>query len=139
MGETVRFGVSLDEELLEKFDALCERWGSPSRSEALRDIIREALVQDSLKEDSAEAAGVLTLIYDHHIRDLSHKLTERQHGAHDVVVATLHVHLDHNTCLETLVLKGKAGELRRLAEQLRSIRGVSQGAFSITAIGEDQP
>lgn len=139
MGETVRFGVSLDGDLLEKFDALCERQGCPSRSEALRDIIRNALVQDALQSENADAAGVLTLIYDHHVRDLSRKLTERQHGAHDRIVATLHVHLDHHNCLEILVLKGKAGELRTLADQLRAIRGVTHGTFSITAIGADLP
>ena len=139
MGETVRFGGALDSDLLEKFDALCERQGCPSRSEALRDIIRNALVEDSLHSGNADAAGVLTLIYDHHVRDLSRKLTERQHEAHDLIVATLHVHLDHHHCLETLVLKGKAGELRSLADQLRAIRGVSHGTFSITAIGADLP
>ena len=139
MGETVRFGVSLDSDLLEKFDALCERQGCPSRSEALRDIIRDALVQDSLHSETADAAGVLSLIYDHHVRDLSRKLTERQHDAHGLIVTTLHVHLDHHNCLEILVLKGKAGELRELADQLRSIRGVTHGTFSITTIGADLP
>ena len=139
MAETVRFGVSLDSDLLEKFDALCERQGCPSRSEALRDIIRDALVQDSLHSETADAAGVLSLIYDHHVRDLSRKLTERQHDAHGLIVTTLHVHLDHHNCLEILVLKGKAGELRELADQLRSIRGVTHGTFSITTIGADLP
>ena len=139
MGETVRFGVSLDGDLLEKFDALCERQGCPSRSEALRDIIRNALVQDALQSENSDAAGVLTLIYDHHVRDLSRKLTERQHDAHDRIVTTLHVHLDHHNCLEILVLKGKAGELRALADQLRAIRGVTHGTFSITANGADMP
>ena len=139
MGETVRFGVSLDSDLLEKFDAPCERQGCPSRSEALRDIIRDALVQDSLHSETADAAGVLSLIYDHHVRDLSRKLTERQHDAHGLIVTTLHVHLDHHNCLEILVLKGKAGELRELADQLRSIRGVTHGTFSITTIGADLP
>ena len=139
MGETVRFGVSLHGDLLEQFDALCERQGCPSRSEALRDIIRNALVQDALQSENSDAAGVLTLIYDHHVRDLSRKLTERQHDAHDRIVTTLHVHLDHHNCLEILVLKGKAGELRALADQLRAIRGVTHGTFSITAIGADLP
>ena len=85
MGETVRFGVSLDGDLLEKFDALCERQGCPSRSEALRDIIRNALVQDALQSENSDAAGVLTLIYDHHVRDLSRKLTERQHDALNII------------------------------------------------------
>ena len=119
--------------------ALCERQGCPSRSEALRDIIRDALVQDSLHSETADAAGVLSLIYDHHVRDLSRKLTERQHDAHGLIVTTLHVHLDHHNCLEILVLKGKAGELRELADQLRSIRGVTHGTFSITTIGADLP
>ena len=139
MGETVRFGVSLDANLLEKFDALCDRQGCPSRSEALRDIIRDTLVQDSLRSDTADAAGVLTLVYDHHVRDLSRKLNERQHDDYNVVVASLHVHLDHHHCLEILVLKGQAGQLRSLADQLRSIRGVKHGTFSITAIGADLP
>ncbi len=139
MGETVRFGVSLDADLLEKFDALCDRQGCPSRSEALRDIIRDTLVQDSLRSDTADAAGVLTLVYDHHVRDLSRKLNERQHDDYNVVVASLHVHLDHHHCLEILVLKGQAGQLRSLADQLRSIRGVKHGTFSITAIGADLP
>ena len=139
MGETVRFGVSLDADLLEKFDALCDRQGCPSRSEALRDIIRDTLVQDSLRSDTADAAGVLTLVYDHHVRDLSRKLNERQHDDYNVVVASLHVHRDHHHCLEILVLKGQAGQLRSLADQLRSIRGVKHGTFSITAIGADLP
>ena len=112
MGETVRFGVSLDEDLLAKFDALCRQRKAPSRSEALRDVIRDALVRDSLQSDHAEAAGVLTLIY---------------------------VHLDHHHCLETLVLRGRAGQLRALADQLRAIRGVTHATFSITAVGADLP
>lgn len=139
MGETVRFGVSLDADLLAKFDALCRRRDYPSRSEALRDVIRDALVQDSLQEDDAEAAGVLTLIYDHHLPDLSRKLTARQHDHHDAIVATLHVHLDHHHCLEALMLRGPAGTLRVLADQLRAIRGVTQSTFSITAVGADLP
>ena len=97
-------------------------------------------VDFDLKEVSfTDAAGVLSLIYDHHVRDLSRKLTERQHDAHGLIVTTLHVHLDHHNCLEILVLKGKAGELRELADQLRSIRGVTHGTFSITTIGADLP
>lgn len=139
MGETVRFGVSLDEDLLAKFDALCRQREAPSRSEALRDVIRDALVRDSLQSDHAEAAGVLTLIYDHHLPDLARKLTARQHDHHEVIVATLHVHLDHHHCLETLVLRGRAGQLRALADQLRAIRGVTHATFSITAVGADLP
>ena len=99
----------------------------------------EAAKAVSALSETADAAGVLSLIYDHHVRDLSRKLTERQHDAHGLIVTTLHVHLDHHNCLEILVLKGKAGELRELADQLRSIRGVTHGTFSITAIGADLP
>ncbi len=135
MAETVRFGVSLDADLLDRFDALCERRGCPSRSEALRDMIREALDQEALESEAVEAAGVLTLVYDHHTRDLSRKLTERQHDAHDLIVATLHVHLDHHECLEMLVLRGAAGRVRTFADQVRAVRGVRQGTFSMTAVG----
>lgn len=132
MGETTRFGVSLDDDLLAQFDALCHRREYPSRSEALRDIIREALIQDSLRCENVDAAGVLTLIYDHHSTDLAKRLNEKQHLAHDLVVATLHVHLDHHNCLEMLVLRGKSEEIRNLADQLRAIKGVKHGAFSFT-------
>lgn len=138
MGETVRFGVSLDNDLLAEFDALCERRAYASRSEALRDIIRETLVQDSLETGNEDAAGVLSLIYDHHTTDLSRKLTERQHNAHDLVVATLHVHLDHHNCLEMLALRGKSEEIRTLADQLRAIKGVKHGAFSFTTTATKQ-
>jgi len=134
MGELTRFGVSLDRTLLEPFDALCERRAYPSRSEALRDMIRAELSQDALHDGNAEAAGVLSLVYDHHVPDLSRKLTERQHAAPDLIVASLHVHLDHHNCLETLVLRGKARDIKALADQLRAIRGVHQGAFSLTVV-----
>lgn len=133
----MRFGVSLDVELLERFDALCTRRGAPSRSEALRDMIREELARETLEEAETEAAGVLTLVYDHHTRDLSRKLIERQHDAPETIVATLHVHLDHHQCLEMLVLRGQAGRLRALADQLRAVRGVRQGTFSFTPVGPD--
>ena len=132
MGETVRFGVSLDDDLLGQFDELCNRRGYASRSEALRDMIRAALATDASSEPGTEAAGVLTLVYDHHIRDLAKKLTERQHEAHDCVVTTLHVHLDHHTCLEVLILKGESGRIKDMADSLRAIRGVKHGTFTLT-------
>jgi Predicted transcriptional regulators containing the CopG/Arc/MetJ DNA-binding domain and a metal-binding domain len=139
MSELVRFGVSLESELLEEFDALCERRKYASRSEALRDIIRNALLDDRAeREGHAEqpATGVLSMVYDHHRHDLSQQLTSKQHDAHDCVVATLHVHLDHHNCLEVLVLKGKLGEIHRLADGLRAIRGVRHGTFAIAEIGK---
>ena len=137
MSELTRFGVSLEEDLLQAFDKLCERRRCPSRSEALRDMIRRELGQEALETGNVNAAGVLTLVYDHHVPDLSHKLTERQHDAHDCIIATMHVHLDHHNCLEMLVLRGPSHTLRELADQLRAIRGVKQGSFSLTPLDLD--
>ncbi len=134
MGETIRFGVSLDSELLERFDLLCERQGYASRSEALRDIIRQALAQDSLKSENVKAAGVLSLVYDHHIRDLSKKLIEQQHEVHDYIVASMHIHLDLHNCLEVLILKGEGNCLHQLADTLRATRGVVLGSFSFLPV-----
>ena len=141
MSELVRFGVSLDSDLLEHFDALCERRGYASRSEALRDMIRQTLLEEQVRsgqaDDSRPATGVLSLVYDHHRHDLSQQLTHRQHDAHECIVATLHVHLDHHNCLEILVLKGQAGAIGELADGLRAVRGVKHGTFNFTSSGEE--
>lgn len=136
MGALTRFGVSLDSDLLAPFDALCVRRGYSNRSEALRDLIRKALVEDSW-ENAVESAGTLTLVYDHHTSDLARKLVQMQHDAHDCIVATLHVHLDHHNCLEVLILKGEAHRVRHLAERLIATRGVKHGAFTCTTTGQD--
>lgn len=137
MGKTTRFGVSLDTDLLAPFDALCERQGYGNRSEALRDLIRKALVQDAWERAAGGGAGTLTLVYDHHKSDLARKLMRIQHDDHECIVATLHVHLDHHNCLEVLVLRGTAERIRTLANRLLSTKGVKHGAFSLTTTGED--
>lgn len=137
MGKTTRFGVSLDADLLEPFDALCDRNGYSNRSEAIRDLIRKALVEDAWDKTEADGAGTLTLVYDHHKSDLARKLMSIQHDDHDSIVATLHVHLDHHNCLEVLVLKGQAERIGNLAKRLLSVRGVKHGAFSHTTTGQD--
>ncbi len=137
MSKVTRFGVSLDSTLLASFDALCEKNSYANRSEAIRDLIRKALVEDSWNTAQNEAAGTLTLVYDHHKSDISKRLTALQHDAHDCIIATLHVHLDHHNCLEVLVLKGEAERIRQLANALISIRGVKHGAFSSTTTGQD--
>ena len=124
-----RFGVSLDEDLLEPFDALCARKGYGNRSEAIRDLIRRALVEEDWQNPQLMGAGTLTLVYDHHKNDLSRRLTQMQHDEHDIIVATLHVHLDHDNCLEVLVLKGDPERVRRLADKLISCKGVKHGTF----------
>ena len=132
-----RFGVSLDEDLLEPFDALRARKGYGNRSEAIRDLIRRALVEEDWQNPQLMGAGTLTLVYDHHKNDLSRRLTQMQHDEHDIIVATLHVHLDHDNCLEVLVLKGEPERVRRLADKLISCKGVKHGTFSGTTTGRD--
>lgn len=137
MSKLIRFGVSLDEQLLESFDAMCERRGCANRSEALRDLIRKALIEDAWDSGQGEAAGTLTLVYDHHKNDVTRKLVNAQHDDHDCIIATLHAHLDHHNCLEVLLLKGDPARIRLLADRLIAIRGVKHGAFSLTTTGQD--
>lgn len=136
MGELTRFGVSLDEELLEAFDAMCERRGYTNRSEAIRDLIRKAINEDQWGEAGA-CGGTLTLVYNHHKHDLAKRLMAIQHACHDVIVATMHVHLDHNNCMECLALKGEAAAVCRLAQKLTTCRGVKFGAFNRAPNGDD--
>lgn len=137
MGRTIRFGVSLDSDLLDKFDALCEERCYQTRSEAIRDLIRNTLVQQEWEDDHREQAGTLTLVYDHHKSDLAQRLIEIQHDAHDLIVTSLHVHLDHDNCLEVLVLKGPADDVRTLAQRLTSTKGVKHGKLSLATTGQD--
>ena len=137
MGKLTRFGVSMDEELLEPFDALCAVKGYSNRSEAIRDLIRKALVAEEWQQADGQGAGTLTLVYDHHKNDLARRLTQMQHDEHDIIIATLHVHLDHHNCLEVLILKGEAARVRALADKLISCKGVKHGTFSGTTTGQD--
>ena len=137
MGKLTRVGVSLDEELLEPFDALCAIKGYSNRSEAIRDLIRKALVAEEWQQADGQGAGTLTLVYDHHKNDLARRLTQMQHDEHDIIIATLHVHLDHLNCLEVLILKGEAARVRALADKLISCKGVKHGTFSGTTTGQD--
>ena len=137
MGKLTRFGVSLDEELLEPFDALCAVKGYSNRSEAIRGLIRKALVAEEWQQADGQGAGTLTLVYDHHKNDLARRLTQMQHDEHDIIIATLHVHLDHHNCLEVLILKGEAARVRALADKLISCKGVKHGTFSGTTTGQD--
>jgi len=137
MSHLVRFGISADERLLERFDALISTRGYVNRSEAIRDLIRNALVEEQWDLGEAEAVGTVTLVYDHHTRDLADKLTEHQHSHHQEIVSTLHIHLDADHCLEVVVLRGVASEIKRLAEGLIGTKGVSHGKFVATTTGED--
>ena len=137
MGETVRFGISIDDALLESFDRLIDRKGYANRSEAIRDLIRGALVELKWEADEEDTVGTITLVYNHHVRDLSDKLTEQQHAHHDQVISALHVHLDAHNCLEVLVVRGKAREVKKIADELIGVKGVKHGKLVMTTSGEE--
>jgi len=128
-----RFGVSMEEGLLKDFDAYCRRHKYGNRSEALRDLIRKALIAEEWK-DNKETAAALTLVYDHHTPGLTEKLTQYQHDFPGKVVATMHVHLGHHACLEVIVTRGKANEIKELADRLIALRGVKHGALTGTTV-----
>lgn len=136
MSEIVRFGISADERLLERFDALIGEKGYVNRSEAVRDLIRNALVEEQWRDDEGQAVGTVTLVYDHHSTDLADKLTEHQHLHHEAIVSTLHIHLDAHHCLEVVVLKGQVREIARLASELIGTKGVKHGKFVATTTGD---
>ncbi len=135
MPELARFGVSIEEPLLAQFDRLIAKKGYANRSEALRDLIRESLVKEQWNLGTAEAVGTVTLVYSHDVHELADKLTDLQHAHYRQIVSTLHVHLDPHHCLEVLVLRGKAKDLKAIAERLIGTRGVKHGTFSATSEG----
>lgn len=131
--DLVRFGVAMDAELLARFDARLVARGYDNRSEALRDLVRAWLSDDHVHRGGM-AVGTLTLVYDHHVRELSEKLTEMQHALGERVVSTLHVHLDHDHCLEVIVLRGPADVIQTAADRLLATRGVEHGKLVVTAM-----
>ncbi len=137
MGQTIRFGVSLDSDLLEKFDKLCQDRCYQTRSEAIRDLIRKDLVQKQWEDENQEVAGTLTLVYNHHHSDLAQKMIELQHQALEVIITSLHVHIDTHNCLEVLVLRGPAQEVRNISQRLISTRGIKHGKLSLSTTGKD--
>ena len=139
MSDLIRFGVSLDRQLLERFDAYLAEKGYENRSEAIRDLIRDILVgQEWASPDrDEERLAVVSIVYDHHESDLPSKLTELQHERHGVVHSALHIHLDRHNCLEILVLRGAAGSILDLGNKLISTRGVRHGKMILTTTGKD--
>jgi CopG family transcriptional regulator, nickel-responsive regulator len=137
MGKTIRFGVSLNSDLLDKFDELCEEKSYSNRSEAIRDLIRGVLVEKQWESTDLETAAVLSLVYDHHVSDLAQRLIEIQHDEHEAILTSVHVHLDHHNCLEVLILKGPGGAVKRLADRLISTKGVKHGKLTLTTTGQD--
>ncbi|MBO8126570.1 MAG: nickel-responsive transcriptional regulator NikR [Firmicutes bacterium] len=135
MKKLTRFGVSMDPELVKSFDQVSQARGYRNRSQAISDLVRKAIVEYNWENDSeAQVAGTLALIYDHHTTGLDSLLNEIQHDYHSIIVSSVHVHLDHDNCLEVLVVKGKVKLIRELSDRLLTQKGVKNGHLSIIAV-----
>jgi CopG family nickel-responsive transcriptional regulator len=136
MSDLFRFGVSLDKTLLDKFDRYIRERNYSNRSEAFRDLIRQELIKKEWDEGD-DVAGAITLIYDHHRRDLLAKITDLQHDYQKIIISTQHIHLDHDNCLEIVAVRGMPADVIKLAEMLKSINGVKHGTLSMSSTGKN--
>ena len=136
MSDLERYTITMPGELFVAFDARNARKGYKNRSEAIRDLVREALVKEEWANPDEHVAATVTLVYDHHTRTLTDRITDAQHDGGHLVVSTLHVHLDHHNCLEVIVLRGKAREIRTLADALATIKGIKHFQLTLTTQGK---
>ncbi len=133
MSELIRFGVSIDQDLLENYDHLIGERGYATRSEALRDLIREALIQQKIEaQANTEALGSLTLVYDHHARNLSQEMGAIQHDFHDTILSVMHLHVSHDDCMEIIALRGEVSSIVKLSNRLLSLKGIKNGKLFLT-------
>ena len=132
--ELERVTITIEKELLDGLDALIERTGLGNRSEAIRDLVRRRLVEESVASDRKSAVGTVTLVYDHSRRDRPDRLVDAGHDHHHEILSTLHVHLDEHHCLEVVAMRGRAGELRHIASHLLGMKGVLHGELVMTSI-----
>jgi CopG family nickel-responsive transcriptional regulator len=141
MGVLSRIGIALDSDLLKRFDRSIGRRGYTNRSEAFRDLIRDRLVTEQTSAPGSTVVGTVTLIYDHHAHGITEKLTELQHARHELVVSTSHAHLDHDSCLEVMIVHGKSANVAQFADRLIGLKGVQHGRLVMTVpargIGHD--
>jgi CopG family nickel-responsive transcriptional regulator len=135
MEKVSRFGVSLETSLLEKFDPLLKKLGYKSRSGAIRDLIRERLVAEEWSVGNFKTIGVLSLVYNHHVRELSEALNRIQHNNLELIISATHIHVDHHNCLEVIILKGKSNQIKKISDELLSTRGVKHGKLIMTTTG----
>jgi len=133
MSELVRFGVSMDKRLLATLDAIVKRRGYANRSEAIRDLVRAEQVRESWESGKGPAVATLTIVYDHHVREVDERLTDLQHDHEDLVHSAMHVHLSHRMCLEVIVMRGKPKRIQKLADRLTAARGVKHGRLVVTS------
>jgi len=139
MENVTRFSVSLDKKLLRELDRMSREKGYMNRSQAIADMVRAYLIEHHQQLGRGEIAGSITLVYDHHRHHLQDLLTDLQHDHRDVIISTLHAHLDHDNCLEILAVLGKASQIKKLADELIAAKGVKHGKLTITSTGKDLP
>ena len=137
MEELIRFGVSIRANLLKQFDRLISRKGYVNRSEAIRDLIRKHLVEHEWEQGETETLGTLTIVYNHHVRELAGRLDNFQHEHVPNVISSMHVHLDAHNCLEVMVLRGMPAEIRSLADHILGVKGVNHGQLVMTSKGRE--
>jgi CopG family nickel-responsive transcriptional regulator len=138
MAQLVRTGISLESDLLARFDRVIHKKGYKNRSEAIRDLVRDYAVAEDV-EENRPVVGTLTMVYDHHRPKLSEKLIEAQHYAEGMVLAATHVHLDHHNCLEVIIMRGHSSDVRGIADHILSLRGVKHGKLVLTTRGKGLP
>ncbi len=134
-----RFGVSFSRSLLKALDRMAREKGYGNRSLALSNMVRGYLLEHHLQSADGEVAGTITLVFDHHRTQVQQALTELQHDHLNTIISTLHVHLDHDNCLEVLVVRGRASVIKRLSEHLIAVKGVKHGKLTLTTTGKDVP
>ena len=132
MDNITRFGISIEPTLLKKFDKLIEKEGYENRSEAIRDLIRNSLISTKKHDPESIAMGTLTMLYNHHTGNLTSRLLKIQHDHTSEILTTTHIHIDHDNCLEVLILKGKTREIQKLADNIKSLKGIKHGELVIT-------
>jgi len=137
MNRVKRFGVSIENDLIEKFDKYIKSKNYSNRSEAIRDLIRKEFVEDEWSQSGKIAAGAIIFVYDHHQRELANNLTDIQHDYHKIIISTQHIHLDHRICLEIIAVKGKISEILDLESKLKSIKGVKHISLSKSTLAEN--
>jgi CopG family nickel-responsive transcriptional regulator len=134
-----RFSISLPPKLLKELDVMTGEKGYNKRSQAIADMIREKIIEHRQRLGNAEIAGTITLVYDHHKPHVQATLTDIQHDHYEIIISTIHVHLDHHNCLEVLVVRGKAGVIKKIADELISAKGVKHGKLTVTTTGVEMP
>jgi CopG family nickel-responsive transcriptional regulator len=132
MNKITRFGVSIEPNLLKKFDGMIKKKGYTNRSEAIRDLIRTHIVQEKNADINQKGLGTLTIVYDHHSGPLTERLLDLQHQHYTQILTSTHIHMDHDNCLEVLILQGKIGDIQTLADNIKALKGIKHGELVLT-------